>query len=160
MSVGTPTLLVAAAPTPGVAPKPRNYLIDLSDGTVYPWPVNHGSEDPLTVLGRRLTRSGVSKRVRLMRQPTHPGPARLTLHGHYLDHGQGEYQAFVNFFNDCDDRLFVYIATDGAAYTVSITQFDARRLMSITHADGSYFEYDLELHVVAVESGPLKGHVA
>lgn len=143
-----------------VGAPPRNYLIDAKTGSVYPWPVNHETEESLKTLGRRLTRSGPSLRVRLIRHHTHPGPARLILHGKFIDHSQSQYHAFIAFFENCDDRVFIYIDASGDAYEVVLTQFDARRKLSIMHADGSYFEYSLEMHVVNVIQGPLKGYVS
>lgn len=154
--VGTPILISGAAPHQ----PPRNYLIDNKTGEVYPWPLNHSTEDSLKTLGRRLSRSGVSKRVRLMMHATHPGPAHLVLNGNFIDRSQQQYQKFVDFFNDCEDRTFLYIDASGDAYIVSLMQYDARRVWAATREDGSFFTYTLEMEVIEVVQGPLMGYAS
>lgn len=141
-------------------PPPRNYLIDNLTSVVYPWPVNHETEDSVKSLGRRISSSGVSSKIGLMRQFAHPGVTVLNLHGHFLDRDQAQYAAFIGFFNNCDDRTFTYIDAAGDSYEVILLQFDARRLRGANRQDGSYFEYTLEMHVLSVNQGPLEGFVS
>jgi hypothetical protein len=165
-TVGVPLLLTTAAPSPPApgapprAPAPRNYLIDRITREVYPWPVNHATEDAIKTLGRQLQRSGINPGGFMIRQRTHPGAAHLALHGNMIDRTQAQYRTFVRFFRECDSRTFDYIDASGDSYHVAITSFDARRKISPTRADGSYFEYSLEAEVIAVNQGALAGHVS
>lgn len=160
MSVGAPVVL------PIIPGPPRNFLIDRITLEVYPWPLNHATEDAVKTLGRRLTRSGISasgkliatRHVFLIRHPTHPGPMHLILHGSLLDATQLQYQTFVRFFNECDDRTFDYIDASGDSYHIAIVQFDARRKLAPSRTDGSYFEYSLEVEVIDVNQGAYRGY--
>ena len=160
--VGAPIVLQAA---PGA--EPRNYLIDRTTREVFPWKLNHSEEDPIKTLGRQLTRSGITaagkllatRRVTLIKHPTHPGPVHLLLHGSLLDAAPPtQYQTLVRFFKESDDRTFDYIDASGDSYHVVIIGFDARRQLSPAHFDGSYVTYSLELEVIEVNSGALQGY--
>lgn len=141
-------------------PPPRNYLIDRITREVYPWPVNHETEDAIKNLGRQLSRSGLNPGGFMIRQRTHPGPAHLVLHGHYVDQSSAEYRSFVRFFKEGDNRTFDYIDASGDSYHIQIVSFDAHRKRSVTHLNGSYFEYTLEVEVLEVNQGALAGHVS
>jgi hypothetical protein len=159
---GTPIILQRAPSQP----VPQCVLIDRVTGEIYPWPLNYTEEDPIRTLGRRLTRSGISaagkliatRKVTLIKHPSHPGPVHLVLHGSLTDHSGAQYNAFVRFFRECDDRTFDYIDASGDSYHVVIAGFDARRKLSASHVDGSYFTYSLEVEVIDVNSGALQGY--
>jgi hypothetical protein len=127
--------------------------------------VNHATEDPIKTLGRQLTTSGITasgklkatRKVTLVKHPTHPGPVHLVLHGFLIDRTLTQYQAFIRFFTECDDRTFDYIDASGDSYHVSIASFDARRQLAAGREDGSYFEYALDVEVISVNSGALAG---
>lgn len=148
-------ILVSTGPPPAT---PRNVLIDRLTGEVYPWPINHETEDAIKTLGRQITLSGKSSRILLMRQPVHPGPVHLVLHGSMLDRTQSQYSNFIRFFNECDDRTFDYVDAAGESYHVSLVQFDARRQLAAGRDDGSFLQYTLEMEVVEATHGALVGY--
>lgn len=157
-TLGVPFLAAIAPPSdPSRPPPPRNYLIDRLTREVYPWPVNHTSEDAIKSLGRQLTRSGINPGGFTIRQRTVPGPTQLVLQGSMIDQDQAQYRTFVRFFGECEDRTFDYIDAAGDSYHVAIVSFDARRKLSPSHVNGSYFTYTLEVEVIGVNHGALVG---
>lgn len=159
---GTPIIFERALGVP-----PRNYLIDRATGEIYPWPLNHSTEDSVKSLGRRVTRSGITasgkllttRRVFLIRHPSVPGPVHLLLHGTMLDRTPPtQYETFVRFWREGTDRTFDFIDASGDSYHIAIVSVDARRMPSVAHTDGSYFQYSLEVEVIDVNEGAYKGY--
>jgi hypothetical protein len=113
--------LSLAAPAPGAPYDPPRDVLYIEGGDSFEWPINHSSEDTLT-LGRTVEHGAPSQTLNVVRQQSAQGPLLYRLQGTILDPAQRT--SLQEFFDAGESSTVIFHHAEGDEYEVILTSLD------------------------------------
>lgn len=141
----------------------QNVFTDPTNGEKYTWSINHSEEADATGKDRGITYGGNTGGTGLVAQQGDSGPLEFHLTGSVLQEEQ--HDAFIDWYNRCEDRTIYWTDMAGDEYEVQITSYKPTRKRTIKNPRGGskaqlwYWKYEMVLRVIRVISGPWEGTV-
>ena len=138
---------------------PNQFVDPTGVVATYNWPINHDSETPR---GRKRTISQTAPTGDLgstapVRQMGANMPLQLILTGTILTEAQRN--AFIQWWEMCDEQTIYFYEFNGEQYEVLIIDFEEQKHISIwnsndiTNAPHHYYTYTLTMDVITVLAG-------
>ena len=141
----------------------QSVFTDPTNGETYTWAINHESENDATGQERSISYGGTSG-GRTIAQQGNSKPLEFHLSGSVLSEAQHE--AFIDWYNRCENRTIYWTDPAGDQYEVQITTYNPTRQRTIKNPKGGaknqlwYWRYELSMRVIRVISGPWAGTVS
>jgi phage-related protein len=141
----------------------QSVFTDPTTAETYVWPVNHSEESDSTGKSRSISYGGNTGQTGLVAQQGDTQPLEFHLHGSILEEAQ--YEAFIDWYNRCEDRTIFWTDPAGDQYEVQITDYKPVRKRTIKNPRGGskaqywFWEYEMVMRVLRVISGPWAGTV-